>query len=88
MIIHVVADEANRIFRLTTQFPHLIWEAIICQAYNVHRPFTNIDKYNHEQEHPRGNIVELQCIHQDGLNSLSYEGLKIPMIIAHVYDIF
>ena len=26
--------------------------------------------------------------HEDGLNSLSYNGLKTPIIIAHVYDIF
>ena len=41
-----------------------------------------------KQEHPRGSIVEPQWLHQDGLNSLSYYGLKNPIIIAHVYDIF
>ena len=34
-------------------------------------------------------MVEPQGLHQDGLNSLShYNGLKTPIIIAHVYDIF
>ena len=47
-------------------------------------PFTPMFK----QEHPRGSIVEPQGLHQDGLNSLSYNGLKTPIIIAHVYDIF
>ena len=41
-----------------------------------------------KQEHPRGSIVEPQGLHQDGLNSLSYNGLKTTIIIAHVYDIF
>ena len=34
-----------------------------------------------------GSIVEPQGLHQDYLNSLSYNGLKTPIIIAHVYDI-
>ena len=33
-------------------------------------------------------IRELQGFHQDYLNYLSYNGLKTPIIIAHVYDIF
>ena len=34
-------------------------------------------------------IVEPQALHQDGLNSLSYHnGLKTPIIIANVYNIF
>ena len=37
-----------------------------------------------KQEHPRGSIVEPQDLHQDGLNFLSYSGLKTPIIIAHV----
>ena len=41
-----------------------------------------------KQEHPRRSIVELQCLQQDGLNSLFYYGLKNSIIIAHVYDIF
>ena len=41
-----------------------------------------------KQEHPRGRIVEPQCLHQDGLNFLSYNGLNAPIIIALVYDIF
>ena len=40
------------------------------------------------QEHPREGIVELQVLHQDGINSLPYNGLKPSIIIAHVYDIF
>ena len=36
----------------------------------------------------RESIVESQGLHQDGLNSLSYNGLKTPVINAHVYDIF
>ena len=40
-----------------------------------------------QQEHPRGSIVETQGLHQDGLNSLSYNGLKASIIIAHVYGI-
>ena len=39
-----------------------------------------------KQEHPRGNIVDPQGLQQDGLNSLSYDGLNTPIIIAHVYD--
>ena len=41
-----------------------------------------------KQENPRGIIVGPQCLHQDGSDSLSYNGLKTPIIIAHVYDIF
>ena len=46
-----------------------------------------------KQEHLRGSIVEPHwpqdgLLHQDGLNSLSYHGLKNPIIIVHVYDIF
>ena len=44
--------------------------------------------HNKQQEHPRGNIVEPQGFHQDDLNSLPYNGLKNPIIIAHVCDIF
>ena len=40
-----------------------------------------------QEEHPRGSIVELLGLHQDDLNSLSYNGLDITIIIAHVYDI-
>ena len=45
--------------------------------------FTNI-----KQEHPRGIIAEPQVLKQDYLNSLSYNGLKTTISIAHVYDIF
>ena len=41
-----------------------------------------------KQEHPRGRIVEPQGLHQDGLNYMSYNSLKTPIIIAHVYDIY
>ena len=34
------------------------------------------------------NIQYPLVLHQDGLNSLSYNGLKTPIIIAPVYDIF
>ena len=40
------------------------------------------------QAHPRGSVVELQGLRQDGLNSLSYNSLETPIIIAHVHDIF
>ena len=46
--------------------------------------YTDMNK----QEHPRGSIVEPPYLHQDDLNSLSYNGLKTPIIIAHVHDIF
>ena len=41
-----------------------------------------------KQEHPIGSIVEPQGVQQDGPNYLSYYGLKAPIIITHVYDIF
>ena len=41
-----------------------------------------------KQKHPRGSIVEPPGLQQDGLNSLPYSGLKSPIIIAQVYDIF
>ena len=42
-----------------------------------------------QQEHPRGSIVmEPQGLHQDGLNVMSYNGLKTTIIVAQVYDIF
>ena len=40
-----------------------------------------------KQDHQRGSIVELQGLYRDDLNSLSYNGLKTPIIIAHMYDI-
>ena len=43
---------------------------------------------NCKQEHQKGNIVEPQVLHQDGLNYLCYNGLKTPIIIAHVYESF
>ena len=46
------------------------------------------DTYFSKQEHPRESIVETQGLHQDGLISLSYNGLKTPIIIAPVYAIF
>ena len=33
-------------------------------------------------------MVEPQGLHQYSLNSLSHNGLKTPIIIAHVYAIF
>ena len=45
-------------------------------------------RYNTEQKHPRGSIVEPQGLHQDCPNSLSYNVLKTPIIIADVYDLF
>ena len=50
--------------------------------------YPRLDDHIYKQEHPRGSIVEPQCLHQDGLNYLSYHRLKNPIIIAHVYDIF
>ena len=41
-----------------------------------------------KQVHPRGSIVDPQGLHQDGPNSLPYNGLKTPIIISYVYDIF
>ena len=43
---------------------------------------------NSKQEHPKGSIVVPQVLHQDGLNYLSYNGLKTPIIIAHAYESF
>ena len=34
-----------------------------------------------EEDHSRGSIVERQGSHQDGLNSLSYNGLKTPITL-------
>ena len=42
----------------------------------------------YKQEHPRGSIVEPLVLHQDVLNSLFYNGLKTPIIVAHVYESF
>ena len=42
-----------------------------------------VSSFSKKQEHPRGSIVEPQGYHQDALNSLSYNGLKTPIIIAH-----
>ena len=36
-----------------------------------------------KQEHQRGSIVEPQGLHQDGLISLSYNGLK-PQLSLHM----
>ena len=37
----------------------------------------------YQQEHPRGSLVEPQSLHQNGFNSLSYNGLNTLIIIAH-----
>ena len=50
----------------------------------VKEAFNNVYlTYITKQEHPRGSIVEPQGICQDNFNSLSYNGLKTPIIIAH-----
>ena len=41
----------------------------------------------YQQEHSRGSIVESQGLHQDGLNFLSYHGLR-PQFYCTCYDIF
>ena len=63
----------------------------------VRQPISDDDKYKwnitfaavalcvyYKQEQPRGSIVEPQGLHQDCLNSLSYNVLMTPIISAYV----
>ena len=92
---HIPLTHIVKLFFSTGIMPNRMKNAKVIPIFKASDPQTipiyrsiSVPKSFSKQEHPRGSIVEPQGVHKYDLNSLSYNGLKTTIFIAHVYAIF